>query len=224
MLKTTLDLNIYKKVFEAYKGKKEKDEEDDIFNCLFEFRKFLKTETELKYFGKNQKLDSSEILLLQDLTAGFGESNPKPLQLDFKKPFNNRFPSESPLDSVFFLSEEIEEEPQKYEKNNGYFIAFQHDYFEKWKELSFFGKKDELNIRKDFRSWDVLGDYTLPFTDVLIYDDYIFSKKDRITPFFPNLIEVIDKKTPISYNLLVVTHKVDEAWGKWADLKKGTLT
>jgi hypothetical protein len=216
MLNTVIDFEVFNDFCNRQPQKYIGDDFDKQWASLLEYLKSGSNVTITNY--QNQYS-----LLLTQLTTG-REGTQLRTETKFNKPPEYKFQGIQDMHTVFFINEPDVIKKEMYLKQNGLFFAFKDNYFEKWRELSYFGKKDELNIRKDFKSWDILGDYTLPFTDVLIYDDYIFSKKDRIAPFLPNLVDVIDKKTPVPFNLLVVTHKVDEIWGNWADKRTNTPT
>lgn len=146
-------------------------------------------------------------IFLNNLTRGREGTSVK-LDSVFKKPHKCTFPKNYDIRTVFFLDEPVEVEKSKYRKNNGFVFGFKDDYSQIWKNLALLEKPEVLPVRKEakfnFKSWSQLSDYILPFTDLIIVDNYMFDE----SVWEYNLLKIIEecsKKTPRRFNLLLMS-------------------
>ncbi len=96
--------------------------------------------------------------------------------------------------------------------NNGFIFGFINDYQETWKEISFIKKEKVLHNRKSVEeskkfSWDKFSKSILPFTDVIIRDDFLFKVMDEIEIKFGNIINALKAKSTQKFNLLIVSNR-----------------
>lgn len=117
--------------------------------------------------------------------------------------------------AFYCLNEDNEDERRKYLKKNGFLIGFEDNYLERWNQLKLLEKKSDIPIRKNmkplelFSSWSSLKQYFTPFTDAVIWDNYIFSDQTLIPSNFEKILLELDKATPIKYNLTIITYEND---------------
>lgn len=171
-----------------------------------------------------------ENYFLRSLTTGRKGSSFKS-EISFNKPHKCKFPKDQNVQTVFFLNEQSESEKAKYRKNNGFLFGFMNDYPKIWKKLSLHGKDKNLPVSKseniNFKSWAQLSDYILPFSDLIIIDNYMLDEKK----WKNNLLKIIDEfsnKSSVKFNLLLVSflHSTDinsyqDKVSKIKDLLKG---
>jgi len=172
------------------------------------FWEYLESGSNINLIGNPGKND---ILLTKLVTGRKGTSIN--LHSSFKKPHKCIFPKKQDIQTVFFLDEKLESEKNKYRSKNGYLFGFIDDYKQVWKDLALIEKPEVLPVRKDtevnFSSWSKLSEYILPYTDLIIVDNYMF--EDSISVY--NLIRIIEefsKKTPVKFNLLLISFKHDK--------------
>ncbi|MDX9881223.1 MAG: hypothetical protein RBS73_04095 [Prolixibacteraceae bacterium] len=215
MLETILDSEIFidfcksRPTPDPYGPEKEFDEHES-------FWKFLKFRTNLKLMlNGNFNGQIAENRFITRLSSGRGEA-----KIDFLEKFNwphkgilpgNTFPG-----SFFCLKQDDLSKKNQITSRNGMFFGFDDDYLQQWQKLSFSGKEHlTFHVRKELegkmflKGWDDLSQYILPFTDIIISDRFIndISVRDQ------NLLEFIcflDRQTPVSYNLLIITQKGDK--------------
>lgn len=176
------------------------EEDNEYWNS---FWKFLKQGSNiiLTNYGNQQNI------FLNKLTTGRKGTTFKP-EDTFKKPHKCKFPKDQDIQTVFFLNEESESDKVRYRKNNGFLFGFIDDYPKVWKQLSLFGKPKVLPVRKiaedNFHSWNQLSEYILPFSDLIIVDNYMFDETVWDNNLF-KIIEEFSKLTNVKFNLLLVS-------------------
>jgi hypothetical protein len=148
-----------------------------------------------------------ENLFLNNLTTG-RKGTKIFTEVKFKKPYKCKFPKEQTPQTVLFIDEPLETEQKKYCKNNGLLFGFKNNYPETWENLSLHGKPKVLPVRNStrqhFKSWNQLSEYILPFSDLIIVDNYMFDE----TVWDYNLFQIIKKfaeKATVKFNLLLVS-------------------
>lgn len=180
------------------------------------FWAFLESGTNLKFI-ENGIFDGqkAESRFLTALTSGRGDAKisfvPK-----FNWPHKGVLPKDTYPGSFFCLNQNDSEKRNQITSRNGMFFGFADDYLQQWQKLSFSGKEHlTFHVRKELegkmflKGWEDLSQYILPFTDIIISDRFIndISVRDQ------NLLEFIcflDRQTPVSYNLLIITQKGDK--------------
>jgi len=203
MLKTIIDFGI----FEDFTSNQPKPvpigTEEDIktWNTFWEFLKSGSDVTITNY--KNQ-----ENIFLNNLTTGRKGTKCK-IEEKFNRPNKFIFPKNQDIKSVFLIDEPTGQGKISYRRKNGYVFGFKEDYTEVWKDLSLLEKPKILPVRKNAKiklsSWNQLSDYILPFTDMIIVDNYMFDE----TVWDFNLLRIIEefaKKTPVKFNLLLLSY------------------
>ena len=202
MLETIIDYTI----FDEFTKKQPKplplgnEEENQIWNS---FWSFLKCGTDVNITN----YDGQQNIFLNLLTSGRKGTTCK-LQEKFNKPHKFRFPKNQNINSIFFLKEESSNGKEKYRKNNGFVFGFNDDFLDVWKEISLINRPKVLPVRKRaglrFSSWKQLKDYALPFTDMIIVDNYMLD--ESVWDF--NLFEIIKHlaaNNSVAFNLLLLS-------------------
>lgn len=212
MLKTYYDYNIYRE----FQVKIPDNIFSDDFNKWHQYFNFLKSGTDLVLTNCSE--DSADNLVTL-LTTGRGESklNYKPKFKGFNK---NIVPKEYGTNETFFINEASETDQRNYRAKNPHYFGFNSDHFEAFEKLAMIKKNSKLPVSKDrltneFVSWDLLGEYLLPFSDCILIDNYIFSEQDSIIE--QNLDKILirlDKSTPVYFNLLLISYR-----GKHGEIK-----
>ncbi len=178
-----------------------REEDNEYWNS---FWKFLKQGSDivLTNYGNQQNI------FLNKLTTGRKGTTIK-TEDTFKKPHKCKFPKDQDIQTVFFINEESESDKVKYRKNNGFLFGFRDDYPKVWKELSLFGKPKVLPVREtdevaNFHSWNQLSEYILPFSDLIIVDNYMFDETVWDNNLF-KIIEEFSRLANVRFNLLLVS-------------------
>ena len=204
MLRTTVDFQILKKFFESQPQPIPECNEylNDRWNS---FWSFLKNGSDVCIVNYRDEIEST---FLTALTSGRGDSKIE-IDEDFKKPHNCKFPKSTEVRETFFLCEELEADRKKYESNNGNLIAFLDNYLRTYEKLAFLKRPQIYSIRKNvevpFKGWKDFRNFLIPFTDVVLIDNYLFSDPSLIHSNFVKLLLEIDASTPVKYNLLIIT-------------------
>lgn len=205
MLKTYYDYNIYRE----FQVKRPGNIFSDDFNKWHQYFNFLKSGTDLVLTNCSE--DSADNLVTL-LTTGRGES-----KLNFKpkfKGFNkNIVPKDYGTNETFFINEASKTDQRNYRTKNPHYFGFNTDHFEAFEKLAIIKKDSRLPVRKnmltnEFVSWDLLGEYLLPFSDCIIIDDFIFKEADYIVE--QNLDKILiqlDISAPLKYNLMLITYR-----------------
>jgi len=201
MLKTIIDFEI----IEQFLSLKQPDRRDPIYHTYSTFWKFIKEECYLEIFNFDKTRNSN---FISELTTGRGNAELS-IKEEYKEPYKCEIKVIDPF-SNFGLVENHEEKRKKYEKLNGLLISFQDDYLDKWERISLSKIPDSLPVRKyfdgiKFKSWEQLGDYLLPFTDVVISDNYLLSDDSLIESNLMPILLQLNKATTVRYNLTIVT-------------------
>jgi hypothetical protein len=205
MLKTNFDYRILQDFYAS-----KPDISSDVAEDWIKYRNFLKSGTDLI-------LTNTSISVLpgfiNDLTTGRGNSKlvSKPEPLEFK---GNRIPYEYKINETFFLNDTDDKNQSEFRKNNPYFFGFITDHFNDFKKLALLKKEDILSVRdnnaeNEFKSWDELEGYLLPFSDCIIIDNYLFSKRNLWGKNIGRILAKLDKSATVDYNLLIITYKGD---------------
>jgi len=222
MLRTTLD---YKVLADFYASKPSESVDTENFEELLRwinYFKYLKSGTDLVI--ANLK-DSNKNLFVTGLTSGRGESKLSYIEkLDAF--YKNQIPSKYGIHETFFLDEPDESNQQKYRLKNPHVFGFISDYLKAYERLALFDKKAILPVRinkenNQFKSWDLLGNYLLPFSDCIIIDNFLFSETKEI--WDQNLRKILiqlDKSTPVKYNLLIITYRGNNGEIKISDISE----
>ncbi len=177
--------------------------DNDLWNS---FWKFLKSGSDVKIINYS---DETNIFLTNLTTGRKGTS----VRFDnYKEPKNCKFPKKFNIHTFFFLNEPDINKHKKYRNNNGFIFGFINDYKEIWEEISFLNKEKVLHDRESVNeslkfSWDKFATYLIPFTDIIIRDDFIFSDKSIIKDKLGKIVTALNKTSKIKYNLLIVTNK-----------------
>jgi hypothetical protein len=201
MLKTVIDFEIIKQ----FLALKQPDRNDPLYHPYSTFYKFLREECFLEIFNYSKSHDS---IFFKELITGRGDAKLS-LTEEPIKPYKSDLKDFNPH-TFFCIVANSEEEKGDYEKQYGLFIAFQDDYFNKWKRLSLFNEPKNLPVRKNysgktFKSWKEFNKYLLPFTDVVIADNYLLSDDSMIESNLKPILLQLDKATPVKYNLTIIT-------------------
>ena len=203
MLNTVIDYVIFEH-FTRHQPKPIPDgstEDNEYWNS---FWKYLKEQSNILITGFNNQ----ENIFLNQLITGRKGTKIAVKDKNFKKPYKGKFPNDTSPYSVFFLDENSEKAQNDYKKKNGFLFGFLNDYSKVFKDLSLFNKDNVLPVRKEaekgFTSWERLNEYILPFTDLLIADNYMFDKSLWDFNLF-KIIEQFANKTPVRFNLLLLT-------------------
>lgn len=189
-------------------------EENDLWNSLW---KYLKQGSNIVLTNYN----SQQNIFLNSLTTGRKGTTFKSVAT-FKKPHKCKFPKDQNIQTVYFLDEQSESERIKYRKNNSLLFGFLDDYPIQWKKLSLFGMHKVLPVRKNtktkFGSWNQLSGYILPFSDLIIVDNYMFDETIWDSNLF-RIIEEFDKKCNTKFNLLLVSFVHSKILGAIGDVE-----
>ncbi len=179
------------------------------------FWSFLKSGTDLRLIDEEKFNGQSGLSkYLTVLSSGRGEAKVK-YSPKFNWPYKNILPKDTYPGSVFCLNQENEQTRLQLTNRNGLLFGFMDNFKHQWKKLSISGNSHlTFHIRKDqngerfLKKWQDLSPYMLPFTDLIISDRYINDKNVRDHNLLDLLI-LLDKQTPVSYNLLIITQKGD---------------
>jgi len=216
MLKTILDYQIFKDFFvKAPKSIKEGGtvEENKYWNSLWEY---LKSGTQLSivnFPNIDNVSDIDEYIkgVCRNLYSNKNKAS-KSITENFKKPHKCKFPKSQDIHTVFLLDEKYESEKVKYRKNNGFIFGFIDDYDLVWKEISFLNKESVLHDRKSVKddkrfTWDKFSEFLLPFTDVIIRDDFLFINENEIETKFGSIINALLVASNTKFNILIIVNK-----------------
>ncbi len=203
MLHTILDFEIFEDFVNSQPKQIPAGTEEEN-ECWLSLWNYLKSGTDLSIvsWGKKQNI------FLTGLTTGRKETKIQ-LSENFKKPYKAVFPKDTNIQSVFFIDEQVKAVQQRYRNKNSLLFGFKNDYKTKWKELSLLGKPKVLNVEKveklQFSSWSVLNEYLLPFTDLIIVDNYIFDESLQYSNLF-EILKEFNKAASVKFNLLIVSY------------------
>jgi len=180
------------------------------------FWKFLKQDSDVVLTNyKNQPN-----IFLNNLTTGRKGSKIR-IENSFKKPHKCKFPKNQNIQTVFFLNEESNLEKEKYRKNNNFIFGFVDDYREQWQKLSLYDKHKVLPVRENanirFSSWDQLSEFILPFSDMIIIDNYMFDESVWAHNLF-KIIEEFAKRSCMKFNLLLISFVNSKNLNAWAGI------
>jgi len=215
MLKTILDYNIFEK-FTLNQPKPVpfgSEMENKAWLTLWEYFKSGSDICITNYKNQNS-------IFLTNLTTG-RKGTTCQFNENCIKQHKFTFPKKQDVRSVFFIDVANDSEKNKYQMNNGYVFGFKDDYMQIWKDLALLEQPEVLPVRKNakikFHSWDQLSNYVLPFTDLIIVDNYMFDE----TIWEHNLIRIIEEfsyKTPIKFNLMLLSFSHSDSLFKIKDI------
>ncbi len=219
MLKTTID---HKILVQFFKERSSHEADDENFETWFSFKRFIKTKCSLEIINFDKSLNPD---YLKDLTTG-GEDSTTILKYEgFEEPLEYKFDVFSPYEFICII-QPLNEKKRLYENNNGLLIAFEDDYlFDKWQKLSLVNKDKIIPVSriyngKTFKSWNELENYLLPFTDVVIADNYLLTKEQLVESNLKPILLQLDKATPVTFNLTIITFEGEESlYSKWPKYK-----
>jgi len=218
MLNTVIDYSIFEHFTKSQTAQIPigSEEDNEYWNSFWKFLK-LGSNVILTNYGKQQNI------FLNTLTTGRKGTTIK-IEDTFKKPHKCKFPKNQDIQTVFFLDEQSDSEKVKYRKNNGFLFGFLNDYKEVWNKISFLNNETVLHDRKsaiDVKkfTWDKFSELLLPFTDVILRDDFLFKDINEIENRFGNIIKALDKASIQKYNLLIILnkYKLDQGFDKNID-------
>ncbi|NEW85301.1 MAG: hypothetical protein GZ094_23465 [Mariniphaga sp.] len=203
MFKTIIDFE----VIEQFLVQDKPNILDDVnFVSLWtSFRKFLKKECILEIVNYEK---SSKSRFIQEFRTGLGDTEFTIVQ-KFKEPFKCEIKDINPF-TFYCLAEELQVKRRKYRLKNGLLFAFLDDYLSVWQDLSI-TKKPRIQYIKEnfngiiFKSWAKLSDYLLPFTDVVISDNFLLSRTDLVEWNLKAILIKLDKTTQVKYNLTIIS-------------------
>ena len=221
MLQTILDYKVLED-FNASKPTGNIIEYDSEWDRWIRFLRFLKSGTDLVISNLNE---SNKSLFVTGLTSGRGESKLSYIEkLDAF--YKNQIPDKYGIHETFFLNEPDESNQQKYRSKNPHVFGFISDYLEAYERLALCNKKAILPVRinkesNQFESWDLLGNYLLPFSDCIIIDSYLFSETKEIwDQNLRKMLVQLDKSTPVKFNILIITYKGNKGEIKISDISE----
>jgi len=210
MLETTIDSEIF---IDFCKSQPDPIRSTKEFDKWFSFWLFLVAGTNLKFvLNENVNGQKIESRFFTELSSGQGDRGFKVLN-KFNWPNRNILPQKTFPGSFFCLTQEDQNKREQLVNKNGMLIGFIDDYKKKWNDLSFQGKSKILSVRKGVKDaphlekWKDLTDYMLPFTDIIIYDNFILNDPSIRDSNFLELLKVLDSTVSSEYNLLIVTYE-----------------
>ncbi len=216
MLRTILDFDIFRdflqnKPKDIIEGGKQDD--IDFWNNLWSFF-YSNSILTLVNVPEIDKLKGKEIDYLTLFNAKYSVNNSMEWNEKFSHPKKFIIPKRYHHQSVFFLADTIECH-EKYERNNGFLFAFQKNYRKIWEDLSFIKRTTTLHIRKvatvdKMFSWNRFEQNLLPFTDVVLVDQFVFKVKSKIKQNYGNLLKSLITNTHLPFSLLIITNIRDD--------------
>ena len=181
------------------------------------FFTFLKKMTDLIIYNKDA-LDANYMIFFNELTTGRGDTRINVIEKKIsaqEEVIKEKYPF-----SFYCISEEDQQKRDWYVRENGYLIGFYDDYLKKWESFKLLFKKIVLPVRKNiadkgnvFYSWSLLSNYLSPFTDVVIVDSYLFSRKypfsrkELVSSNLEKILLELDNATPVKYNLTIYSYE-----------------
>lgn len=188
------------------------EEENNLWNS---FWGYLKSGSNIALTNYSDQ----DNIFLNNLTTGRSGTTFK--LTEFKKPHKFKLPKNQNVQTLFFLNEKNIANQNKYRSENGLIFGFINDYIEVWKEICFFNKELVLHNRKSVNeikkfSWNKFSQFILPFTDVIIRDDFLFKDINELKNKFGNIIEALNKTSTKKYNILIILNKyrLDSRFGE----------
>ena len=205
-MQTVIDSHILNDFFGSKPSEINTDKDIEKFEEWTQFREFIKSKSDLVITNYKELTPS----IWQLMTAGRGETTL--LKEEKRTNTHGGLISHDYSPATFFcLVEPADKKRKRIRTKNGYLIAFENDYYNKWIDLSFKKKNTLLPVDKNnvnsFKSWNDFDSILLPFTDVIISDSYILSDISLIQSNLLTLWEKLDSLTPVRYNFLIVTHE-----------------
>lgn len=180
-------------------------------NCWNSFWTFIQSETDLSIHNHNESDNYNNPYLKFYTLLTVDRGNTKIAFNKFAKPDESEFLIDNPH-TFYCLNEEDENEQTKYRIKNGFLFGFKNDYKKYWSDLKLLNKCKNLPVRKNYngkilKSWDELGEYLMPFTDVVLADNYLLSNSKKAESNLKPILLQLDKATPVKYNLMVITYE-----------------
>ena len=208
MITTHID---YKVLIGFFKNKPKSDDEggnDDENLWYYTIKCYLKSKTNLQIGCYNSNLPYSNFI--NDLTTGRENSKLYPIM-------TNSILSETPiiennLHSVFF-SELNEAQCNNVKNKCGLLIGNLDNYKNNFNDLLGFHKVGILPVRESsplFNSWNQLKDFLLPYTDVIIYDNFLLSDSSLLKSNLFQIIKNLSNSASVKFNILIFFKRKDE--------------
>lgn len=179
--------------------------------------KLLKKQLNVYFNFPKNDLKESPLLLnwITTLSQGMGEHNE--IKFDYKEPArplkantSNAFCS-SKLTSVYLLEDD---ETEKFKNSGCVLVGKVGEEIEVFNKL-FFQRNDYDFTRDwainggDFKNWNDLLTYSLPLTEILLFDQYILKNKDTDTDTVDlnliNFLDILCSKTSAKVNVIIIT-------------------
>jgi len=203
MLKTNIDYSVLLDFFNI-EPKSLKDggsiEENEWYFKIFSF---LKSKTDLQIGGYDSNSEFSNLINI--LTSGREDSKLYPIQTNSvlsKVPI-----IENNLHSLYF-SELYDSFIGEIEKKCGLLIGNRDNYKRLFNDLICWGKRDKITVRKNsvetLKNWEEIKPYILPFTDVILYDNFILRDNNTIDENLLKIIEILSEKANVQFNLIII--------------------
>ncbi len=212
MLNTVIDYNIFDH-FTKNAPKSPLIGSSEEYKSWLSFWDFLKQGSNVIITSANEKnTDIRNSIFVNELTTGRNKTTISLDQNNFVRPYKCKFPVKQDKQTVFFLNEPDISAQDKYRKNNGFPFGFFDDYFQAWRQIDFDNENLTLHNRKtadekSVFSWQRFSKYLLPFTDVIIRDDFLFKRKEDIQEILGAIVNSLEKKAVQKYNLLIITNR-----------------
>ncbi len=207
MLKTIIDYTILDSFFKNQPPPIPVGSELD-HNVWLSFWSYIKSGSDLCITNSTDISNDYKNVFLTDLTTG-RKGTKCIFNNNFKTPYKFVFPKKQNVKSMFFLNVIDNSEKTKYRNKNGYLFGFNDDYMKIWKDFALIGKPEVLPVRKkakiNFNSWHQLSDYILPFTDLIIVDNYMLDESIWEYNLF-RILEEFNSKATVKFNLLLVSY------------------
>ncbi len=207
MLKTTIDSSLIYEFFCSRPLPIPDGDEYENSRWLI-FWEYLKSGSDVKIL---RSLEEKYPHFITALTSGRGNAKISFFE-NALNTHNGRLPKKTGVHETFFIEEKDKFKRKNYIDNNGHFFAFLDNFLERFEKLSLLLNEKNLHIRKnsttnEFRSWENLGDWLLPFTDTIIIDSYLFADKSLISSNLERMLEVLNKATSVNKNVLIISYE-----------------
>ena len=234
MLTLAIDMDLIIDFYQSYIVRKKFESLDDAEFEYF-FFKFLKAESNLEIYNYREKINDIDLnKILTQFTTGRGNGNTMRFANSFAITKNWTLNQDQNYKKCFFLKESNPDIHILMRINNGNLFSFNEEYRKSFEQLSLLKQNKTLLVRKEetrfsFRKWGDLSKYLLPFTDMVLVDNYIFNnepfnyEKYNLIP----LLKILQRSKKINYNLLIVSYegtdrkiKVSEVYSNLLQIRK----
>ncbi len=167
-------------------------------------------------FSKNDLFKNDELSAFAGIfTEGVKRENPISFLKTFipKRPINPRFFDELTNDglcSLFLISDH--ENIESCIKKGAVAIARPGDEHKLFNSLTFNHENYDLKLRigsDKFSKWEDLENFSLPFTELILVDRYIFSDSDLASVNYTGIIKALHKNKQVRTNIIIYTSEND---------------